>query len=98
MTYQLHLQPYIDEIFLNSPLCLICEFGNYGVGGVCYFLLNRRVPDLVIRNAKVITCSAHKSCIKNLDQSSEIEDFHQFLNRPIDNRLKTREESKHEYG
>jgi len=92
MTSQFHNQPYINEIFLNSPLCLICEYGNYGVGGVCYFLLNRRIPDLVIKNARVITCTAHKSCINDLDQWSEMEDFQQFINGPNDNRLKTREE------
>ena len=97
MNNQSHDQPLIHEIFLNSPLCLICEYGNYGVGGVCYFLLNRRIPDLVIKNAQVITCNAHKSCIHNLDQLADLDDFLKFINNPKDPRLKTKEGRKHEY-
>ncbi|MFX0170602.1 MAG: hypothetical protein ACFE9L_01650 [Candidatus Hodarchaeota archaeon] len=42
--------PFLDEVFLNSLLCQICEFANYGIGGVCSLLLNRRIPvNLVIQ-------------------------------------------------
>ncbi len=60
--------PFLDELFLNSPLCQICEYANM-FGGVCSLLLNRRVPDLVIKKARIISCSAHRNWILELDDS-----------------------------
>ena len=60
--------PFLDELFLNSPLCQICEYANM-FGGVCSLLLNRRVPDLVIKHARIISCSAHRNWILELDES-----------------------------
>ncbi|MHA1994488.1 MAG: hypothetical protein ACW97Z_08120 [Candidatus Hodarchaeales archaeon] len=59
--------PFLDEIFVNSPLCQICEFANWGMGGVCSLLLNRRIPSvLVVKSSQVISCSAHRNWVENL--------------------------------
>jgi hypothetical protein len=59
--------PFLDEVFLNSPLCQICEFANYGIGGVCSLLLNRRIPvNIIVKDSKVVSCSAHRNWIENL--------------------------------
>jgi hypothetical protein len=60
--------PFLDELFLNSPLCQICEYANM-FGGVCSLLLNRRVPDLVIKHARIMSCSAHRNWVLELDES-----------------------------
>ncbi|MHA1974462.1 MAG: hypothetical protein ACTSW1_15800 [Candidatus Hodarchaeales archaeon] len=67
--------PFIDEIFFNSPLCQICEYAAYGMGGVCSLILNRRLPkNLVIKDSQIISCSAQKSWVQGL----ELSDFDAF--------------------
>lgn len=69
--------PFLDDVFLNSPLCQICEYGST-FGGVCSLLLNRRIPfNLVVKNSQIITCSAHRNWIENFgddDDASEEKD------------------------
>ncbi len=60
--------PFLDEVFLNSPLCQICEYANM-FGGVCSLLLNRKIPDLVIKKAKIMSCSAHRNWVLEIDES-----------------------------
>ncbi|MFX0150432.1 MAG: hypothetical protein ACFFAJ_06605 [Candidatus Hodarchaeota archaeon] len=68
--------PFLDEVFLNSPLCQICEFANYGIGGVCSLLLNRRIPvNLVIQESKIISCSMHRNWISGLGISTSPDDL-----------------------
>ena len=65
-----HSLPFLDELFVNSPLCQICVFANLGIGGVCSLFLNRRVPsELIIQNSQIITCSAHQNWVENVDFS-----------------------------
>ena len=61
--------PFVDEIFLNSPLCQICEYANM-FGGVCSLLLNRRVPSsLIIKESQIMSCSSHRNWIQSLDET-----------------------------
>ena len=60
--------PFLDEVFSNSPLCQICIYANYGIGGVCSLLLNRRMPsDLVIRDSKIVSCKAHRNWVDEIE-------------------------------
>ena len=60
--------PFLDEVFSNSPLCQICIYANYGIGGVCSLLLNRRLPsDLVIKDSKIISCTAHRNWVDEIE-------------------------------
>ncbi len=79
--------PFLDEIFLNSPLCQICEYANM-FGGVCSLLLNRKIPDLVIKKAKIMSCSAHRNWVLEIDESlanlwNESSEFESNQNRRI---------------
>jgi hypothetical protein len=38
-------------------------------GGVCSLLLNRKIPDLVIKKAKIMSCSAHRNWVLEIDES-----------------------------
>jgi hypothetical protein len=68
--------PFLDEVFLNSPLCQICEYANYGIGGVCLLLLNRKIPiDLVIKDSKILSCSAHRNWVNGLGISYPDDDL-----------------------
>jgi hypothetical protein len=59
---------FLDEIFLNSPLCQICEYAIWGMGDVCSLMLNRRVPsELVIQNSQIIFCGSHRNWIEEID-------------------------------
>ncbi|MHA1214396.1 MAG: hypothetical protein ACTSR2_13730 [Candidatus Hodarchaeales archaeon] len=59
--------PFIDEVFFNSPLCQICEYAGYGMGGVCSLILNRRLPkNLVIKDSQIVSCDAQKSWVQGL--------------------------------
>ncbi|MHA2074619.1 MAG: hypothetical protein ACW97X_08380 [Candidatus Hodarchaeales archaeon] len=61
--------PFVDEIFLNSPLCQICEYANL-FGGVCSLLLNRRVPStLIIKDSQIMSCSSHRNWVQSLDET-----------------------------
>lgn len=61
--------PFVDEIFLNSPLCQICEYANM-FGGVCSLLLNRRVPSsLIIKESQIMSCSSHRNWIQSLEET-----------------------------
>ncbi|MHA2306651.1 MAG: hypothetical protein ACXACU_14815 [Candidatus Hodarchaeales archaeon] len=61
--------PFVDEIFLNSPLCQICEYANM-FGGVCSLLLNRRVPStLIIKNSQIMSCSSHRNWVQSFDET-----------------------------
>jgi hypothetical protein len=64
--------PFLDEVFKNSPLCQICIYANYGIGGVCSLLLNRRMPnDLVIKGSQIVSCKAHRNWVEELDQTDD---------------------------
>lgn len=61
--------PFVDELFLNSPLCQICEYANM-FGGVCSLLLNRRVPScLTIKESQIMSCSSHRNWVQSLDET-----------------------------
>ena len=65
--------PFVDEIFLNSPLCQICEYANM-FGGVCSLLLNRRIPSsLIIKESQIISCSSHRNWVQSLDETLSCE-------------------------
>ena len=61
--------PFLDQVFENRPLCQICIYANYGLGGVCALLLNRRIPsDLVIKGSQIVSCKAHRNWVEEFDQ------------------------------
>ena len=71
-TYPTSIFPFLDEVFSKSPLCQICIYANYGIGGVCSLLLNRRMPsDLVIKGSQIVSCKAHRNWIEEFDQTDE---------------------------
>ncbi len=60
--------PFLDEMFVNSPLCQICVYANWRMGGVCDLLLNYRLPSkLVIQNSQIISCGAHQNWVEEID-------------------------------
>ena len=64
--------PFLDQVFANSPLCQICIYANYGIGGVCALLLNRRMPsDLVIKGSQIVSCKAHRNWVDEFDQAED---------------------------
>ena len=65
-----HIVPFLDELFVNSPLCQICVYANLGIGGVCSLLLNRRVPsELIVQNSQIVTCGTHRNWVEDVDLS-----------------------------
>lgn len=70
--------PFLDDVFFNSPLCQICEYDSI-FGGVCSLLLNRRIPiDLIVKNSRIVTCSAHRNWLQSINgsgDSSFLEEF-----------------------
>ncbi|MHA2224613.1 MAG: hypothetical protein ACXAC8_05385 [Candidatus Hodarchaeales archaeon] len=63
--------PFIDEVFLKSPLCQICEYASM-FGGTCSLLLNRRLPlNFNVKNSQIVSCSAHKNWLQSLDETFE---------------------------
>ena len=61
--------PFVDEVFLNSPLCQICEYANM-FGGVCSLLLNRRIPSsIIIKDSQIMSCSSHRNWVDFLDET-----------------------------
>ena len=71
-TFPLKSCPFLDQVFANSPLCQICIYANYGIGGVCSLLLNRRIPaDLVIKESRIVSCKAHRNWVEEIDQADD---------------------------
>lgn len=59
---------YLDELFLSSPLCQICKYANWGIGGVCSLLLNRQVPtELVVKSSQIVFCSFHRNWVESIE-------------------------------
>ena len=59
---------FLDELFLSSPLCQICKYANWGLGGVCSLLLNRQMPaELVIKGSRIVFCSFHRNWVESIE-------------------------------
>lgn len=73
--------PFLDEVFINSPLCQICEYASL-FGGVCSILLNRRLPvNFVVKQAQIVSCSAHQNWLQTIDDDDDDSTFWENFNQ-----------------